>query len=244
MAVPVGRVLGVRSRRGGRLRGWGRGAQDVPRRREHRSPSHQEPRPEGPGLFWTFLTRIGGSGAGIGAMLREGWVRSAGGAYEGRTCVAPVLPRHRADPGRSRDLSGEKGSPVAVRSKRRMDGTPSLRTSRSLLAPPRSSLNPRERTPGRRSRGLSDDLGGYRRSRGPRRQPCRGEFPVRKAHCGIIHRENSSSYRVILPTSESTAPVNADRHPPAAGRQPPHGALHVPAAVAVHVRPVCTKARS
>ena len=53
------------------------------------------------------------------------------GVQVARTRAAPasprVIPRHRADPVRSRDLSGEKGSPVAVRSKRRMDGAPSLR---------------------------------------------------------------------------------------------------------------------
>ena len=80
-------------------------------------------------------------------------MRSEGSAQGSHRPAAPrALPRHRADPGRSRDLSGEKGSPAAARSKSRMGGAPSPRTSSNNA--PSSHRRPDLNRPGARGRRL------------------------------------------------------------------------------------------
>ena len=63
-------------------------------------------------MEWAFLIRNGGSEARIGAMPREEWARSGGGAHMGphRTASSRTLSSHRADPDQSGSLAGEKGS--------------------------------------------------------------------------------------------------------------------------------------
>ena len=63
-------------------------------------------------MEWASLIRNGGSEARIGAVPREEWARSGCGAHMGphHTASSRTLSSHRADPGQSGSLAGEKGS--------------------------------------------------------------------------------------------------------------------------------------
>ena len=120
---------------------------------------------------WTDSRRL--FGGGFEDMEHEG---CGGGLLGGVLLVRRVVAKASecVSPLRLDGTSRMVGRRLACRD---AAGSRARHSTRDIVPQPaRSSLNPRARTSSRRSRGLSDDLGGYptfsrvtRRSRGPRR---------------------------------------------------------------------------